>query len=267
MTTTRRAPALFLGHGSPMNAIENNALSRSWRTLGVEIGRPRAILMVSAHWETKGVRLTGAERPRTIHDFRGFPPALHAIQYPAPGDPGLASEAAQLLAPWQAEVDSGGWGLDHGAWSILVWMYPKADVPVVQLSLDMTRGPEDHYAMGQALRPLRDRGVMVMGSGNIVHNLRAVNFRDPTPYPWATAYDAAVRGRLEARDDEALIGWRDLTADAALAAPDPEHVLPLLYVLGAADPGEAPWIFNGEVASSLSMTSVAFGLDRAAAAA
>jgi 4,5-DOPA dioxygenase extradiol len=261
MKPTFRAPALFIGHGSPMNAIEDNVLSRSWRALGAEVGRPRAIVMVSAHWETEGVRLTGAERPRTIHDFRGFPPELHAVRYPAPGDPGLAAEAAGLLGSWGAAVDADGRGLDHGTWSILVWMYPDADVPVVQLSLDMTRPPDEHYAMGQALRPLRDRGVMVMGSGNIVHNLRAVNFRDPAPYPWAVAYDAAVRDRLQARDDAAVIGWRELTPDASLAAPDPEHFLPLLHVLGAADPGETPRIFNGEVASSLSMTSAGFGLN------
>jgi 4,5-DOPA dioxygenase extradiol len=255
-----RAPSLFVGHGSPMNAIESNAWTRSWAALGQRIGRPRAILAISAHWETDGVRVTSGPWPRTIHDFRGFPPALSAVRYPSPGDPGLARDIAGALSAWDATPDPDGWGLDHGVWSVLRWMYPLADTPVLQLSLDMGRPRSDHHAIGAALRPFRDAGVMVMGSGNVVHNLRHLNFRDPTPYPWALAFDADIRAALAARDDAAVIGWERLSPDAALAAPDPEHFIPLLYALGAADPAEAPSIFNHDVTSSLSMTSAGFGL-------
>lgn len=165
-----------------------------------------------------------------------------------------------MLEPFRARADLDGWGLDHGTWSVLRWVWPDADVPVLQLSMDLRRTPAEHYAIGQALRPLRDEGVAVIGSGNIVHNLRALNFRDPTPYPWALAFDAAVKARLEARDDEALIAWERLGPEASLAVPEPEHFLPLLYVLGAAVPGEKPDTFNDEVSSSLSMTSASFGL-------
>lgn len=261
MPSPARAPALFVGHGSPMNALEDNPVTRSWRALGEEIGKPRAILAVSAHWETDGLRVMAGGRPRTIHDFGcSFPQALFDIQYPAPGDPALADEVSELLSAWDARTDAHGWGLDHGVWSVLRWMYPQADVPVLQLSLDRARTPEQHHAIGKALRPLRDAGVVVMGSGNIVHNLRAVNVQDPTPYPWALAFDETVKARLAARDDEAVVHWQTLSVEASLAAPDPEHFMPLLYALGAADPNEPPRIFNDEVFSSLSMTSAAFGI-------
>lgn len=254
----RRMPALFVGHGSPMNAIEPNALRRSWRALGEALPRPRAILCVSAHWETHGVFLTAAERPATIHDFYGFPKALYAIQYPAPGDPALAQRTAELLAGHDARLDPAR-GLDHGAWSVLVAMYPAADIPVVQLSLDSRQPGAFHYGLAQKLAPLRDEGVLVLGSGNIVHNLGLLDFHDPRPTPWAARFDAEVKARLAARDHEALLAYDTLGPDAGLAIPTPEHYLPLLYAIALQGEDEPLRIFNDAVMSSLSMTSILIG--------
>lgn len=248
-------PVLFLGHGSPMNAIEDNAFSRAWRDLGQRLPRPRAILCVSAHWETRGAAVTAVERPVTIHDFYGFPEALHAVEYPAPGDPALARRVAELAAPEPVRL-ADDWGLDHGAWSVLRIMYPEADIPVVQLGIDTTRPGAFHLDLARRLASLRDDGVLVMGSGNIVHNLR-LYWRDGGPaLDWAARFDAAVRARIEAHDDAALADYGSLGPDARLAVPTPEHYLPLLYALALRRAGDRLSFFNAVVTSAISMTSV-----------
>lgn len=250
-------PALFVGHGSPTNALADNGLTRAWTALGRRLPRPKAVLAISAHWETKGTLITAAERPRTIHDFYNFPPALHAMQYPAPGDPALARRIERLLAP-HARADVDGWGLDHGTWSVLKFLYPEADVPVLQLSMDLRRSPAEHFALGRDLSALRDEGVLLFGTGNIVHNLRLYDPRRTEGEPWAVQFNEAVKDRVLAGDDEALIDWRDLPG-SALAVPEAEHYLPLLYVLGARRPGDGIEILTDEVSASLSMTSVLLG--------
>jgi len=256
--TGDRMPVIFVGHGSPMNAIEDNAFRRSWVALGARLPRPKAILCVSAHWETRGVLLTASERPGTIHDFLGFPQALFDVRYPAPGDPALAWRAAALLAPFGARLDPER-GLDHGAWSVLLAMYPRADVPVVQLSLDTSREAAFHYRLGQVLLPLRDAGVLVVGSGNIVHNLRRLDLGEGRPHDWAVRFDAEIRRRLLAREHGDLIDFERLGPDAGLAVPTPEHYLPLLYAIALQQVGEPLSLFNTTVFSSLSMTSVLIG--------
>ncbi len=254
-----KMPAVFLGHGSPMNAIEDNAFRRAWSGLAAQLPRPKAILCISAHWETRGVALTAAERPETIHDFYGFPPQLFAVQYPAPGDPGLAQTAAQLLAPWSARLDARR-GLDHGSWSVLWPMYPRADVPVVQLSLDTNEPASFHYELARALAPLREQGVLILGSGNIVHNLRLLDYRRPDGFDWTARFDREVRARIEARDHDALIRYDEFGDDARRAIPTPEHYLPLLYVLALQDERERASFFNDQtVMGSISMTSVIIG--------
>jgi 4,5-DOPA dioxygenase extradiol len=241
-----------------MNAVEPNALHRSWQALGARLPRPRAILCVSAHWETRGVFVTAAGHPATLHDFFGFPKALFDVRYPAPGDPALARRIAELLAAEGARLDPER-GLDHGAWSVLVAMFPAADVPVVQLSLD-TRAPAAfHYRIAKKLAPLRDEGVLVLGSGNIVHNLRLFDFHDPAPADWALRFDEAVRQRLAAREHDALIAYDTLGPDARLAIPTPEHYLPLLYAIALQGDDEPLRIFNDTVTSALSMTSILIG--------
>ena len=250
-----RMPVLFLGHGSPMNAIEDNAFHRAWRALGPRLPRPRAVLCVSAHWETRGVYVTAAAQPETIHDFYGFPQALYDVQYRAPGDPALARRAAELAG---ASQDPGR-GLDHGAWGVLIGMYPDAAVPVVQLSLDTTQPGAFHYALATKLVPLRDEGILVVGSGNIVHNLGVWRPGDVRPYDWAQRFDAEVRRRIDAGDHQALADYPALGADARKSIPTPEHYLPLLYVLALQGKVEPPRYFNDSVMSSISMTSVMFG--------
>lgn len=257
---THRMPALFLGHGSPMNALQDNELTRSWTALGERLPRPRAILCVSAHWETKGVLVTAAENPRTIHDFYGFPQALYQTTYPAPGDPGLAKALEKRLAAFRARADLDGWGLDHGAWSVLKFLYPKADVPVLQLSLDLRRTPAEHYQIGQALAGLRDEGILILGSGNIVHNLRLFDPRALEPQPWAVKFDAEVAGRIRAHDHQGLIDYPAMGPEAALAVPEPDHYLPLLYVLATQGEDESVEVFNEIVVGSLSMTSAMVGV-------
>lgn len=237
-------PALFVGHGSPMNAIEDTPYSRAWKALGASLPRPRAILVVSAHYYRHGTAATANDRPPTIHDFGSFPRALHEMEYPAPGDPALAAEAAALLAPVPVELDS-RWGLDHGAWSILVHMYPNADVPVVELSVDEDKSPDEHFDLGARLGPLRDRGVLVMATGNVVHNLERFDPRMRGGHDWATRFDAHVRASLEARDRAALVGY-DRHPDAALAAPDRDHFLPLLYAAALRRDDDAlTWVVDG----------------------
>jgi 4,5-DOPA dioxygenase extradiol len=250
-------PALFLGHGSPMQAIEPSRFTAAWEQLGRELPRPRAILAVSAHWYGRGTAVTAQAKPRTIHDFYGFPPALYALQYPAPGEPLLAARVAALLAPTAVRLDA-EWGLDHGAWSVLRYLYPRADIPVIQLSLDASLSGPQHYALAQRLAPLRDEGVLVLGSGNVVHNLRMLQF-DPaaTAPPWAESFNAAVRAGVQSGQHAALAAYESLDAGAALSVPTPEHYLPLLYVLALVRAGDAVSMpIDGMDLGSISMLSV-----------
>jgi 4,5-DOPA dioxygenase extradiol len=251
-------PALFIGHGSPMNALEDNAFTRGWREVAAEIERPRAILCVSAHWTTRGTYVSGATSPETIHDFYGFPQALFDVRYPAPGDAALARQVAQSVKSTSVQIDP-TYGLDHGSWSVLRVMYPDADIPALQLSIDVTKPGEFHHRVGQELASLRDEGVLVIGSGNIVHNLREFDFRNPVPAPWAMRADALVRDKILANDHAPLARWHELGADVARAVPTPEHYLPLLYILGMQRDGDALRIFNDTVQSSISMTSIQIG--------
>lgn len=255
---TQTLPVLFLGHGSPMNAIEDNAWSRAWRALGARLPRPRAILCVSAHWETQGPWVTGSATPPTIHDFGGFPQALFDARYPAPGDPALAQRVVDLLGDAQARIDPER-GLDHGAWGVLKPMYPEADIPVVQLGIDSRRPGAWHVALAQRLAPLRDEGVLVVASGDIVHNLRLFDFRDTTPLPWASRFRDRVNALIVEGNLTALADWPALGDDAALSIPTPEHYLPLLYALALAREGDALQFFNDDVIGSLSMTSLIIG--------
>jgi 4,5-DOPA dioxygenase extradiol len=258
-TTQHPLPALFVGHGSPMNAIEENSWTRGWRDVAQSIAKPKAILCISAHWETRGVGVCAAERPETIHDFGGFPQALFDVRYPAPGDPALARRVAALVTGVQVHVTP-DWGLDHGAWSVLRVMYPDADIPVVQLSLDTAQPGIFHLNLARELAPLRDEGVLILGSGNIVHNLRLFDFRNVSaPLAWAQRANALLRERIEAGDTAGLADWPALGADVALAVPTAEHYLPLLYALGARRQGDKIHIFNDAVTSSLAMTSVRVG--------
>jgi len=259
----QRMPALFIGHGNPMNAIERSRFHLSWEALGQQLPGPKAVLCISAHWQTQGVRLTASERPETIHDFRGFPKALFEVEYPARGDPALARHVAGLLSDHQAGLDFER-GLDHGAWSILVAMYPNADVPVVQLSLDATQPAAFHYRLGQQLAPLREEGVLILGSGNIVHNLRSFSFDNPEPLDWAVEFDEEVKRKIVSREHEALIDYGSLGEHARLAVPTDEHFLPLLYALAVQDEGDPLGVFNDVVLSSISMTSILVGDTRPA---
>jgi len=253
-----RLPAAFVGHGSPMNAIEDNQWHRAWREVAASLPRPKVVLCVSAHWETDGASVTGSDRPETIHDFSGFPPALFAVRYPAPGDPALARRVADLLEPERVSLDPAR-GLDHGAWSILRVMYPDADVPVVQLGLDSRRPGSFHYSLARRLAPLRDEGVVVLGSGNVVHNLRRFDWGSTEPLDWALRFDQEVEARIRSRDHAALFDPHALSPDGRLAVPTPEHYLPLLYVLALQAPAEPASFFNKDVVSSISMTSVVVG--------
>jgi 4,5-DOPA dioxygenase extradiol len=241
MNTARRMPVLFVGHGSPMNAIEDNAWSRAFRALGRELGEPRTILAISAHWFVRGTLLTSSERPPTIHDFGGFPPELYAIQYPAAGDVELAKHVCVLLADWQASL-SGDWGLDHGTWSVLRHLRPAADVPVVQLSLDARLPPAAHLAIGRALVSLRGEGVLILGSGNIVHNLGDAFARmrrgDSSTPDWATRFDADVAQAIEQHDHEFLTRAPE-SEMGRMAHPTLDHYLPLLHAAGASDASDA----------------------------
>lgn len=258
-----RMPVLFLGHGSPMNAIEDNEFRRSWQALGAEFGqafpRPQLILCISAHWITRGWHLTGMAKPRTIHDFGGFPQALFDQQYPAPGAPDVARQIAAGIAQPPVGVDEAEWGYDHGTWSVLKPMFPAADIPVVQLSMDYHRPPAEHFALGQQLRGLRERGVLIVGSGNIVHNLRAIR-REAGPmqaYDWAFEFDGVTSGLIEKGALAELAGFQKLGQVAQLAHPTHDHYLPLLHAAGAVHPGEKAKFFNDRFqAGSISMRSV-----------
>ena len=261
-----RMPVLFLGHGSPMNAIEDNEYRRSWQALGAEFGarypRPQLILCISAHWLTRGWWLTGMDKPKTIHDFGGFPQSLFDQQYPAPGAPLAAQQISQGIQAPPVGLDTAEWGFDHGTWSVLKPMFPKADIPVLQLSMDYSRPPVEHYALGQQLKGLRERGVLVVGSGNIVHNLRAARRGTPSiqAYDWAIEFDRVVAGQLQAGQLAELAGFQKLGAVAQQAHPTWDHYLPLLHAAGAADAKDAVRFFNTSYQSaSISMRSVLWG--------
>ena len=254
-------PALFIGHGNPLNALQTNDWTRAWTTLGAALPRPRAVLSISAHWYIDGTAVTAMAAPRTIHDFGGFPRELYEVRYAAPGNPALAKRVQQLLAPLAVSADE-SWGLDHGTWSVLRHFFPDADVPVVQLSIDESRPPTFHYELGTKLRPLREEGILLVGSGNVVHNLHTYAWgRHPQgPYDWALRFERRVRQALSAGDHATLVDYEKLGPDALLAVPTPEHFLPLLYVLGASSAGE-PVTFpvEGMDGGSVSMLTVQFG--------
>jgi 4,5-DOPA dioxygenase extradiol len=255
-SSTTRMPAIFFGHGSPMNTLEQNRYTQAWKQLGALAGKPNAILAISAHWYTHGTAVTAMDRPKTIHDFYGFPQALFDVQYPAPGDPTLAARVRELLAPVDVRLDQ-SWGLDHGTWSVLKHAFPTAEVPVVQLAIDDTKPAAFHHALGAHLAPLRDEGVLIVGSGNVVHNLRTIGWGGGAPYDWAVRFKDYVRGAIEAKHYERLIEYERAGADARLAVPTPDHFLPLLYVLGAQAPDETVHIaIDGLELRSIGMMSL-----------
>jgi 4,5-DOPA dioxygenase extradiol len=235
-----RMPILFLGHGNPMNAIQSNAWTEAWAKLGQKLPQPRAILSVSAHWYVSGCRVSADEKPRTIHDFGGFPRALHQVQYTAPGSPALAARVRDLLAPASVEMDQ-SWGLDHGTWSLLVHMYQGAQIPVVQLGIDETLTAREHFALARRLRPLREEGVLILGSGDVVHNLHTYAWgrKIVEPYDWALAFEGRIRRLIEARDFDPVVDYESMGEEAALSAPTPDHYLPLLYVLAQVEREDA----------------------------
>ena len=252
-----KMPVLFAGHGNPMNAIERNDFHLGWAAAARRLPRPKAILCISAHWETRGAAVTAAAAPETIHDFYGFPQALFDVRYSAPGDPGLAARVSALVTSERVRLDPGR-GLDHGAWSVLIAMYPRADIPVVQLGMDTRLPGAHHLALARQLAPLRDEGVLVLGSGNIVHNLQLFDFRDPRPLPWALEADAAIRDMVAGRRHDALATYPERPG-ARLPVPTPEHYLPLLYAVALQQDGEEAGFFNVAVPGSISMTSVLIG--------
>lgn len=254
-------PVLFIGHGNPMNAIEDTAFSSAWSAAATAIPRPKAILCVSAHWETEGTFVTSMKSPKTIHDFYGFPDALYQVQYPAPGSPELAERVRQAASSADVKLDDGySWGLDHGAWSVLRRMYPGADIPVVQLSLDRTRPPRFHYELGAELAALRNEGVLIIGSGNIVHNLRLLQWNATVPYPWAAEFDRQAADLIQKGEHDCLIDYQSLGEPARLAIPTNEHYLPLLYILALQQPDEQVSFFADELTlGSISMRSLRIG--------
>jgi len=257
---TERMPVLFLGHGSPMNAIEENEFVTGFRNIAKTLPTPNAILCISAHWFTNGTKVTAMQLPRTIHDFGGFPKALYEVEYPAKGSPELAIETKKLLHPTFVELDK-KWGLDHGAWSVIKHLYPNADIPVIQLSIDYTKPADFHYNLAKQLNSLRNKGVLIIGSGNIVHNLRLVDFynfdKDNYGYDWAIEARADINQYLLDSNFQPLINYNKQSNAWKLAIPTPDHYLPLMYSLGLKDKKENIRLFNDKLlAGSLSMTSL-----------
>lgn len=256
-------PVLFIGHGSPMNGIQNNSFSRQWEKLGTTLPVPKAVLVVSAHWLSEGTFVTAMQHPKTIHDFGGFPRELFDVQYPAPGNPGLAEETKQLISSTNVGLDH-DWGLDHGAWTVVSRMYPNANIPVLQLSIDYYKPAAYHYQLAKELAALRKKGVLIIGSGNMVHNLRMVDWQNMDKenygYDWAIEMHELFKKKIAEGDHQALINYELLGKSAKLAVPTPDHYYPLLYALGLQQKNEEPVFFNDKlVAGSLNMTSVQFG--------
>jgi 4,5-DOPA dioxygenase extradiol len=254
-------PAIFFGHGNPMNAVSTNPYTEAWRRIGENLPKPRAILAISAHWYVPGTGVTISTAPRTIHDFGGFPRELYQVLYPAPGDPGLARRVQSLLAPIPVVLDD-AWGFDHGTWSVLKHVYPAADVPIVQLSIDETRPAAFHLEIGKKLAPLRGEGVLVVGSGNLVHNLHTYAWgrHEPDPYDWAIRFEAEARGLLLAGDHAPLVDYETLGREALLSIPTPDHYLPLLYVIGTRQASDkVTFPVEGVDGGSISLLSVQLG--------
>ncbi|MDQ3750036.1 MAG: 4,5-DOPA dioxygenase extradiol [Acidobacteriota bacterium] len=258
---TKTMPVVFFGHGNPMNAIERNAYTEGWARIGNLIPRPKAILCVSAHWYKPFTAVTAMPNPRTIHDFGGFPRELFEFQYPAPGEPALAARIRELLAPVEVGLDN-RWGLDHGTWAVLCHVFPEADIPVIQLSIDETRASEFHYELAKRLAPLREEGVLIAGSGNVVHNLHVYAWgREPVePFDWALRFEQLARESILSRNHEPLIKYESLGRDALLSAPTPDHYLPLLYVLAQQrETDEVSFPVEGFDGGSVSMLTVQIG--------
>jgi len=254
-------PAIFFGHGNPMNAIQVNAYSKGWAAIGTQVPKPKAVIAISAHWYIPGTAVTAMSAPRTIHDFGGFPSELYRIEYPAPGDPVLARRVQDLLETISVERDE-QWGLDHGTWAVLRHVFPQADVPMIQLSIDRTRPARFHYDIGKHLAPLRDEGILIIGSGNLVHNLHAYAWgqRRVEPFDWAVRFEKQVRALLLAGEDGPLIEYTKLGHDAILSAPTPDHYLPLLYVIALRRKGDAiSFPVEGVDGGSVSMLAVQIG--------
>ncbi|MCT4582943.1 MAG: 4,5-DOPA dioxygenase extradiol [Flavobacteriales bacterium] len=259
---TPKTPVLFLGHGSPMNAIEENEFVKGFRKISTTFETPKAILCISAHWETRGTQVTAMQSPRTIHDFGGFPQELFEVQYPAPGSPELAQQTQQIIQSEKIILDE-SWGLDHGAWSVIKHLYPKANIPVIQMSLDHRKSAKEHYAIAKALNQLRSKGILIVGSGNIVHNLRQVAWNkldQPYGYDWALEVQSKVNQWILDKNHDALINFNQQGKAFQLAIPTPEHYLPLLYTLALQEAHEQVTIFNDQaIAGSLTMTSLKIG--------
>lgn len=258
--TTEQMPVLFMGHGSPMNAIEENQFVTGFRTVAKTLPTPTAILCISAHWYTNGTKVTAMEMPKTIHDFGGFPKELYEVQYPAKGSPILAEETKKLLVPTTVEMNH-DWGLDHGSWSVIKHLYPTANIPVIQLSIDYTKPAQYHYELAQKLTALRKKGILIIGSGNIIHNLRLIDFpninKDNYGYDWAIEARETINKHLLSGNYQALIDYQKMDKAIQLAIPTPDHYLPLIYTLGLQEKGEKLELFNDKLmAGSLSMTSV-----------
>lgn len=256
-----RMPSIFFGHGNPMNALLTNTYTQRWNGIGRELPKPKAILCVSAHWYLPGSAVTISTAPKTIHDFGGFPKELYQVEYPAPGDPQLAERVQKLLAPIPVELDH-SWGLDHGTWSVLCHVYPQADIPVVQLSIDETQPPSFHYEIGRRIAPLREEGVLIVGSGNLVHNLHTYAWgrHIVEPFDWAIRFEQLARELILGEEGEQLVDYERIGRDALLSVPTPDHYLPLLYILGTRQTGEqAVFPVEGVDGGSISMLSVQLG--------
>lgn len=260
LDSTEPMPVLFLGHGSPMNAIEDNEFARGWRSIGQSIPRPSAILCISAHWETRGTFVTAMEKPKTIHDFGGFPPELFAVQYPAPGSPVIAKETAEMVKSTTVGLDQ-SWGLDHGCWSVVKRLYPAADIPVLQFSLDYQQGPQYHFDLAKQLQALRKKGVLIVGSGNMVHNLGIMDWQRPeSGYDWAVEANSKMKHFISNGDYSSMVNYQAQGKAFQLSIPTPEHYLPLLYTLGLKTEKDDLSFFNDQtVMGSISMTSVRIG--------
>lgn len=260
--TALKMPVLFVGHGSPMNAIEENEFTLYWKKLAAEIEKPKAVLCISAHWLTRGTFVTAMNHPKTIHDFGGFPQALFDVNYPAPGNPELAEETAKLITSTSVGLDH-EWGLDHGTWSIVKNMYPNAEIPVLQLSIDYSQPAQYHYDLAKQLSALRKKGVLIIGSGNMVHNLGMVawdKLNESFGFDWAIEMNSIFKKKIEENDHTALIQYEKLSSAAKLAVPTPDHYYPLIYTLGLKEEKDSISFFNDKpVAGSLTMTSVKFG--------